>query len=61
MQPNNENAIHDIVLGKFLKCLLTQYKDEELSDAQLCTLYRQCDSSTEIADILGYGASEELP
>lgn len=53
--------IHDIVFGKFLNCLLTQYNGVELSDAQLCTLYKKCDTSTDIADIIGYGTFEELP
>lgn len=54
-------AVHDIVLGKFINRLLTQYKDKPLTDAQLCTLYIECDSSAEIAEILGNGTREELP
>ena len=53
--------IHDIVFGKFLNRLLTQYNDTELSDAQLCTLYKECDTSVDIADILGHATFEELP
>ncbi len=53
--------IHDIVFGKFLNRLLTQYSDTELSDAQLCTLYRECDTSVDIAGILDHGLLEELP
>lgn len=54
-------AVHDIVLGKFLKRLLTEYKDEQLSDAQLCSLYQECDSSIDIAEILNCSAFEKLP
>lgn len=58
---DNDLVVHDIVLGKFINRLLTQYKDKPLTDAQLCTLYIECDSSADIAEILGNGTLEELP
>ncbi|MBO5033470.1 MAG: hypothetical protein J6D08_16590 [Lachnospiraceae bacterium] len=61
LENNKDLVVHDIVLGKFLKRLLTQYKDEPLSDAQLCTLYRECDNSVDITEILDNGTVEELP
>lgn len=54
-------VIHDIVFGKFINRLLTEYKDQKLTDAQLCTLYRECDTFEDIAEILNTGASENLP
>lgn len=54
-------VIHDIVFGKFINRLLTEYKNVKLSDAQLCTLYRECDTAVDIAEILNTGASENLP
>ncbi len=61
LEKNMDLVIHDIVFGKFINRLLTDYKNEKLSDAQLCTLYRECDSSGDIAEILNTGASESLP
>ncbi len=61
LQNNMDIVVHDIVLGKFLNRLLTEYKDIKLSDAQLCTLYRECDSSIDITEILNTGAAENLP
>lgn len=61
LEKNMDLVIHDIVFGKFINRLLTEYKDKQLSDAQLCTLYRECDTSGDIAEILNTGASENLP
>lgn len=61
LEKNMDLVVHDIVFGKFLNRLLTEYKNEKLSDAQLCTLYRECDTSADIAEILNTGASENLP
>lgn len=61
LEKNMDLVVHDIVFGKFLNRLLTEYKNEKLSDAQLCTLYRECDTSMDIAEILNTGASENLP
>ena len=52
---------HDLTFGKFLNQLIVKYKDIELTDGQLYTLYRNCDNSSDFEEIIKTGASELLP
>lgn len=52
---------HELAYGKFLNCLITKYKDIELSDGQLYALYQQCFNIDDFEEIIKSGAAEELP
>ena len=49
----------DLRFGKFLNLLLTDYKDKQLSDGQLYTLYQKC-MDVDFEEIIKTGAAEFL-
>lgn len=58
---NIERMAHELAFGKFLNCLITDYKDVKLSSGQIYTLYQKCCDVEEFVEIINTGASEELP
>lgn len=54
-----KQVAHDLRFGKFLNLLLTDYKDKQLSDGQLYTLYQKC-MDVDFEEIIGTGAAESL-
>lgn len=57
---NPDCAAHEMAFGKFLKRLLTEYKDVRLSDGQIYALYQEC-SEEPFKEIIMTGAAENLP
>ena len=56
-----EQIAHEMAFAKFLKGLLIDYKDHDLSDGQLYRLYQLSFNEVDLAEIVRTGAAEELP
>ena len=55
-----QRVAHELLLGKFLKKLICDYNDVDLSDGQIYALYQQCDNSSDFEEIIKTGAAESL-
>lgn len=58
---DKERAIHEMVFGKFLKRLICDYKDVNLSDGQIYELYQQCSNYDDFEELINTGGAEQLP
>ncbi|MDE6661985.1 MAG: hypothetical protein K2K46_01455 [Lachnospiraceae bacterium] len=52
---------HDLAFGKFLHRLFLDYKDVNLSDGQLYTLYQECYNFADLEEMINNGSAERLP
>lgn len=56
-----DRVAQELAFGKFLNCLIVDYKNTKLSDGQLYRLYQQCHNLDDFKEIIGMGDSEDLP
>ena len=60
-EKNIYRIAQELAFGKFLNCLIVDYKDTKLSDGQLYRLYQQCHNLDDFVEIIGMGTAEDLP
>lgn len=61
LDPEINHRAQDLAYGKFLKKLIVDYKETELSDGQIYRLYQQCYNPEDFIEIIRTGSAEDLP